>query len=80
MAPEEIPGEPQADGSTAFYLDECKAPFPDGDYAEGFTGTAALFARIAALEAENKTLEQELEILRDDLYTARHERAYGGAD
>ena len=49
-------------------------------YAEGFTGTAALFARIAALEAENKTLEQELEILRDDLYTARHERAYGGAD
>ncbi len=29
----------QADGSTAFYLDECKAPFPDGDYTEGFTGT-----------------------------------------
>lgn len=49
-------------------------------YAEGFTGTAALFARIAALEAENRTLEQELEILKDELYTARHELAYRGAD
>lgn len=35
-------------------------------YAEGFTGTAALFARIADLEAEVLKLENELEDARSD--------------
>lgn len=46
-------------------------------YAEGFTGTAALFARIADLELqvamyteENKTLRKNEEELRDALYVA----------
>ena len=46
-------------------------------YAEGFTGTAALFARIADLEAERDRLTYELtqanetaESLRDTLYFA----------
>ena len=35
-------------------------------FAEGFTGTAALFARIADLEARVLQLENELEEARDD--------------
>ena len=47
-------------------------------YAEGFTGTADLFARIAALEADLRRVRDENEILKDELYAARHERAYLG--
>lgn len=47
-------------------------------YAEGFTGTAELFARIAALEAERDSLQAQVEQLQDDLYIAKHERAYLG--
>ena len=36
-------------------------------YAEGFTGTAELFGRIAALEAAAFTLLGELEVLGGDL-------------
>lgn len=34
-------------------------------YAEGFTGTAELFARVAKLEAERDALAEELENLKD---------------
>ena len=34
-------------------------------YAEGFTGTAELFARIAALEADLRRATDENEILKD---------------
>lgn len=34
-------------------------------YAEGFTKAAELFARIAELEAENYSLSQEIDQLRD---------------
>ena len=54
-------------------------------YAEGFTGTARLFARVADMQralgeavAEIETLKQENEILKDELTVARHERAYWG--
>lgn len=54
-------------------------------YAEGFAGTARLFARIADLQkalgetlAEAENLREENEILRAELITARHDRAYGG--
>ena len=54
-------------------------------YAEGFTGTAELFARVADMQralgesvAEIETLKQENEILRAELIAARHERAYPG--
>lgn len=54
-------------------------------YAEGFTGTARLFARVADMQralgealAEIETLKQENEILKDELTVARHERAYRG--
>ena len=54
-------------------------------YAEGFTGTATLFARVADMQralgesvAEIETLKQENEILRAELIAARHERAYPG--
>lgn len=47
-------------------------------YAEGFTGTADLFARIADLEAERDSLQAQVEQLQDDLYIAKHERAYLG--
>ena len=47
-------------------------------YAEGFTGTADLFARIAALEAERDSLQTQVEQLQEDLYIAKHERAYPG--
>jgi len=54
-------------------------------YAEGYTGTARLFARIADLQkalgdalAEIEALRDENEALRDDLAAARYDRAYGG--
>ena len=54
-------------------------------YAEGFTGTARLFARVADLQkalgeavAEIEGLKHENEILKDELTVARHERAYRG--
>ena len=54
-------------------------------YAEGFTGTARLFARVADMQralgeavAEIEGLKQENEILKDELTVARHERAYRG--
>lgn len=34
-------------------------------YSEGFTGTAELFARIAALEAERDALLEELDKVRE---------------
>lgn len=36
-------------------------------YAEGFTGTAALFARLADAERERDELAEEVESLRDDV-------------
>lgn len=46
-------------------------------YAEGFTGTAALFARIAELEAQVESLENQL----DDMVTLeRWERNNGPAE
>ena len=49
-------------------------------YAAGDTATAALLGRIIELESINKALEQELDILRDEIYTASFEQAYGGTD
>lgn len=36
-------------------------------FAEGFTGTAALFARLADAEQERDKLAEEVESLRDDV-------------
>ena len=36
-------------------------------YAEGFTGTAALFARLADAEREQDALAEEVETLRDQV-------------
>lgn len=47
-------------------------------YAEGFTGTARLFARIDDLQRALGAAVAEVEQLRQDLYIARHERAYPG--
>lgn len=56
-------------------------------YAEGFTGTARLFARIADLQkalgeavAEIESLKNTRDQLETDLWIARHVRAYGEAD
>lgn len=69
-------------------LDLMTLPAPEAEalaYAEGFTGTARLFARVADMQralgeavAEIETLKQENEILKDELTVARHERAYRG--
>lgn len=55
-------------------------------YAEGFTGTARLFARIADLQkalgeavAEIESLKNTRDQLETDLFVARHDRAYGGS-
>ena len=69
-------------------IDLMNLPADDAErlaYAEGFTGTARLFARLADMQralgesvAEIETLKQENEILRAELIAARHERAYPG--
>ena len=69
-------------------IDLMNLPADDAErlaYAEGFTGTARLFARVADMQralgesvAEIETLKQENEILRAELIAARHERAYPG--
>lgn len=48
-------------------------------YSEGFVGTAELFARIAALEAERDALEAQLDDAKDGSL-ARWERNNGPAD
>ena len=45
-------------------------------YAEGFVGTARLFARIDDLQRALGAAVAEIEQLRQDLYIARHDRAY----
>lgn len=52
-------------------------------YAEGFTGTARLFARLDDLQralgetlAELESLKNERDQLLQDLHIARHERAF----
>ena len=69
-------------------LDLMTLPAPEAErlaYAEGFEGTARLFARIADLQkalgeavAEIETLRDENENLRDELQIVRFERAYPG--
>ena len=49
-------------------------------YAEGYAGTARLFARIADLQKALGEATNEIEQLRTDLFAARHDRAYGGTD
>lgn len=56
-------------------------------YAEGFTGTARLFARIADLQkalgeavAEIESLKNTRDQLEANLWVARRLRAYGGTD
>lgn len=50
-------------------------------YAEGYPGTARLFARIADLQKALGEATNEIDQLKTDLYAARHERAYlGGLD
>jgi hypothetical protein len=43
-------------------------------YAEGFTRTATLFARIADLEATQAMLDQEIENLRSELKMAHADK------
>lgn len=45
-------------------------------YAEGFTMAAELFARIAELEAERDTLEEELDQARDGLKRCAYHDEY----
>jgi hypothetical protein len=65
-------------------LDLMKLPAVEAEalaYVEGFTGTAALFARIADLQKALGEATNEIEQLKTDLYAARHERAFlGGVD
>lgn len=49
-------------------------------YAEGFTGVAKLYARIADLQRALGEATAHIEELRQDLYIAQHERAYGGSE
>jgi hypothetical protein len=59
-------------------------PAPEAErlaYAEGFPGTARLFARIADLQKALGEAVAEIDQLKTDLRAARHERAYlGGTD
>jgi hypothetical protein len=69
-------------------LDLEKLTAPEAErlaYAEGYPGTARLFARIADLQkalgeavAEIESLKNTRDQLQTDLYAARHERAYPG--
>ena len=47
-------------------------------YIRGDMSTAGLLARIADLQAALGRATAEIEQLKDDLYVARHERAYPG--
>jgi hypothetical protein len=47
-------------------------------FAEGYPGTARLFARIADLQKALGEATNEIEQLKTDLYAARHERAFLG--
>lgn len=49
-------------------------------YSEGYPGTARLFARIDDLQRALGEAVNEIEQLKTDLYAARYERAYLGAD
>lgn len=62
-------------------LDLMTLPAPEAErlaYAEGFTGTARLFARIADLQKALGEAVAEIETLKDQLTVARYERAYPG--
>ena len=65
-------------------LDLDKLTAPEAErlaYAEGYPGTARLFARIADLQKALGEATNEIDQLKTDLYAARHERAYlGGID
>jgi hypothetical protein len=64
-------------------LDLMTLPAPEAErlaYAEGYPGTARLFARIADLQKALGEATNEIEQLRTDLFAARHDRAYGGSD
>ena len=64
-------------------LDLMTLPAPEAErlaYAEGYPGTARLFARIADLQKALGEATNEIEQLRTDLFAARHDRAYGGGD
>lgn len=64
-------------------IDLMKLPAPEAErlaYAEGFTQTAALFARIADLQKALGETVAENENLRAELYAAKHDRAYRCAD
>jgi hypothetical protein len=65
-------------------IDLMKLPAAEAEalaYSEGFTGTAALFARIADLQKALGEAVNEIEQLKTDLHAARHERAFlGGVD
>lgn len=65
-------------------LDLMTLPAPEAErlaYAEGFPGTARLFARIADLQKALGEAVAEIDQLKTDLHAARHERAYlGGTD
>jgi hypothetical protein len=64
-------------------LDLMTLPAPEAErlaYAEGYPGTARLFARIADLQKALGEATNEIEQLRTDLFAARHDRAYGGTD
>ena len=71
-------------------IDLMKLPAPEAErlaYAEGFTQTAALFARIADLQkalgetvADLENIKADNAALRAELYAAKYERAYRCAD
>lgn len=71
-------------------LDLMTLPAPEAErlaYAEGFTGTARLFARIADLQkslgeavAEIESLKNTRDQLETDLWIARRLHSYPGAD
>ena len=68
-------------------IDLMNLPAEDAErlaYAEGFPGTARLFARIADIQAALGRATAQIESLEEDLRAARfverYERAYGGTD